>query len=90
MNKYFETKITIGTILELITLLVIVVFWGARIEAHQATMKVDINRHLQEVEVLKRQYVQADVYDAERQRLNERWEEIKERLKRIEAALDKP
>ena len=83
----FESRISLGHIIEIAAILVALVLAWGRLEANQSQLRDQLRDHFAEVEVLKGQYVRRDVHDQADRRIDEKLSAIEKKLELIERAV---
>lgn len=89
LPKWIDARITIGTIIQVATFIVIAVVGFARLQAAEQQLRLAVDVLQIEVVTVKREYRSIAVDNEFRQRVLERLEDLRERLARVERRMDK-
>lgn len=88
-SRFFENKINVGTILQIIVLVAGIIFMYSQLIAHQKYLEVQLADQQQQLALIRSQYKRNDLYRIENQIVENRLDDIRNRLSRIEEYLNK-
>jgi hypothetical protein len=83
----FESRITLGNIIEIITLLTVIVMSYANLKGSQEIIRVQLERQTADVNEIKQQYLRADIQQTRQEIITSELKFLNQRLDRIEKAL---